>query len=206
MSEKLNNKNLNKVTYANCRDIFDDSGEMSSVVIDIDGVAVVKNKELKKVMCYEVERYGETYILNVIATRKENKIECKVIVTKENETRACTWNRTSLSANPYRYTNYNVENCAYSTVDEFVHDIIDHFEEETECMYSFERVKKDLRFWSEKCANVGYKAMHTSFALQSNHITNEQELEEISNFIWSLEDISDPIKYCEEYINERTNG
>ena len=204
MSKNINNKNLNKITDANCKDIFDDSGEMSSVIIDMDGVAVVKNKELKKVVCYEVERYGQTYILNVIATRKEDKIECKVIVTKENETRACTWNKTSLSANPYRYSNYNVENCAYSTVDEFVHDIIDHFEQETVCLYSSDRVKRNMRGWAEKCEKEGFKKMYNSYKSNKTLISNPKEQYEIHMFVENLKvkGLNNPIEFCEKYIVE----
>ena len=104
----------------------------------------VNKKELKKVMCYEVEKSGQKYIFNVIATKDTDKIKCEVIVSKENEPRACTWDKTTQSKDNLNFTNYNVAGCADYIVDTYAYEIIDFFEEKTDCMYSYDRVKRRL--------------------------------------------------------------
>ena len=44
--------------------------------------------------------------------------------------------------------------------------------------------------------------MYSHFIHQMNHITNSEELSEISDFVQSLRGVSDPMTYYEEYIAE----
>lgn len=180
-----------------------------SEVNNMNDVVIVKNKELKKVMTYDVEKNGTNYNICVIATKHP---ECKhisfeVMVSEPTGIRACSIEETYTSTEELNYTNINIEECADSIIDTYATEIIDYFEEQTDCMYSFERVKKDLRFWSKECAEEGFNLMYYShFIHQKNHITNVQEREEICDFVMSLEGVADPIDYCEEYINEREDG
>lgn len=169
---------------------------------ELNDMVFVNKKELKKVMCYEVEKSGQKYIFNVIATKNIDKIKCEVIVSKENEPRACTWDRITQSKDNLNFTNYNVEGCADYIVDTYAYEIIDFFEEKTDCMYSYDRVKRDMKFWAKECSKEGFNLMYSHFISQMNHITNSEELSEISEFVYSLEGVTDPIKYYEEYIAE----
>lgn len=163
---------------------------------------VVVNKKLKKVMCYEVERDNQLYIVNAIATKtEEGKIEFRIIVSTEKDCRACSWN-VIYESDFANYTNSCIEMYAEEFVMGELDNIIDHFEEKTDCMYSYDRVKRDMKFWAEDCAKEGYERMHTYFVLQQNHITNSEELSEISDFVQSLKGVSDPMAYYEEYIAE----
>lgn len=163
---------------------------------------VVVNKKLKKVMWYEVERDNQSYMINAIATKIGNYgLEFRVIVSKAKDCRACSWN-VIYEADFASYTNDCIEMFAEGFVMEELDNIIDFFEEKTDCMYSYDRVKRDIKFWAEECAKEGYSSMHSHFILQMNHITNDEELSEIYNFVKSLNGVSDPMAYYEDYIAE----
>ena len=178
----------------------------NEIKIDNKGVnemeTVVVNKKLKKVMWYEVERDNQSYMINAIATKiGDYGLEFRIIVSTAKDCRACSWN-VIYEADFANYTNGCIEMYAEHFVMEELDNIIDHFEEKTDCMYSYDRVKRDMKFWAEDCAKEGYSSMHSHFILQMNHITNDEELSEISEFVYSLEGVTDPIKYYEEYIAE----
>lgn len=190
MSRNLSNKKINKVGNVN----------MSNVVI-------VSKKEKKKIMCYEIERNGQVYILNVIASKDNDKITSEILISKKNDDfRACKWHGTHTSVDSLKYTNFNVEACANYIVNAYANEMIDYFEEETECMYSYDRVKNDMKYWAEECAKEGYTMMHSHFVQQKNHIKNSQELKEVSNFIETLNGIEDPIKFYNDLIVLDSNG
>lgn len=169
---------------------------------DLNMNTVVVNKKLKKVMWYEVERDNQSYMINAIATKiGDYGLEFRIIVSTAKDCRACSWN-VIYETDFANYTNGCVEMYAEQFIMGELDNIIDHFEEKTDCMYSYDRVKRDMKFWAEDCAKEGYERMHTYFVLQQNHITNSEELSEISDFVHSLRGVSDPIEYYKEYIAE----
>ena len=158
--------------------------------------------EVKKTVCYEILVGEQIYLINAIASHYlTNNIQFKFIISKEKDSRACTFNRQPMTRDGgWRNTDADIEKAANHFLDMYLDDMVEYFEQQTESMYSGERVAKTMIYYAEQCAKEGYAKMSKHFNSQKKHIKNAEELAMIRDFIYSLKGESNPVEFCMSYI------